>query len=110
MIRRVGRDGGDFSKGLQQTGESGGNLAPELSREQAFVAGKAVKARNPGADDAVAAPEMVIKECERGIRRDRLKPQRELGQLDGHGIEIHAVKAVFSHAALPVGDRRIHRP
>ena len=50
--------------------------------------------------------QMVVEEVERFIHGDAREPERELGQFDGHGIDVHAVNARFDDAPPPVGDLR----
>ena len=54
---------------------------------------------NPGAEQAVAAPQVVIEEAERRPDREGVQPQRHFRQLDRHRILVHAVHASLQHHA-----------
>ena len=54
---------------------------------------------NPGAEQAVAAPQVVIEEAERRPDREGVQPQRHFGQLDRHRILVHAVHTSLQHHA-----------
>ena len=54
---------------------------------------------NPGTEQAVAAPQVVIEEAERRPDREGVQPQRHFRRLDRHRILVHAVHASLQHHA-----------
>ena len=69
---------------------------------------------HPGAEQAVAAAEVVIQKAERCPDGKGVKPQRDLGQFHRHRVLVHAVDTALQHHAaddLPVVElSRIERP
>ena len=57
------------------------------------------KAREPGAEQAVADLQAVIEEAERPIGGERRQPERQPRQLHGHGIQVDAVQAALGDRA-----------
>ena len=54
----------------------------------------------PGeADQGVAVPQGVVQEGERMVLRQGREPQRQLGEVHGHGVAIHAVEAALGDQA-----------
>lgn len=49
--------------------------------------------------------ELVVEELEGLVLGERDEPQGHLGQLDGEGIEVHAIEAAFGHKAPRPHDR-----
>ena len=56
-------------------------------------------APRPGAEQAVAAAEVVIQEAERRADREGVQPERDLGQLDRHRVLVDAVDAALEDHA-----------
>ena len=53
-------------------------------------------------DERVAVPQRVVEERERMLTRQRHEPQRQLRQIDGDRVLIHAVQAALGHQ--PAGE------
>ncbi|HYU72645.1 MAG TPA: hypothetical protein VEL31_08185, partial [Ktedonobacteraceae bacterium] len=52
------------------------------------------------ADEGVAALQVVVEEGERSAEGEAVEPEADLGEFDGHGVEVDAVDAAFEDAAL----------
>jgi hypothetical protein len=50
--------------------------------------------RDVRANQRVPGLEVVVEEGKRLVRRERFEPHRELRQLDGHPVHVHAVDAL----------------
>ena len=57
-----------------------------------------------GAEEGVAALDMVVEEGERLARVHGFEPEGDLAELDGHGVDVHAVYAVGDNFAEGVAD------
>jgi hypothetical protein len=57
-----------------------------------------------GSHQRVADPE-VVEEGERLVAAHGREPQRELGELDGQRVEVHAVEAALGHETLNLEQR-----
>ena len=57
-----------------------------------------------GAEEAVAALDVVIEEGERFAGLGGFEPKGDFAQLDGHGIHVHAVEAVADDFAQGVAE------
>src|SRR5689334_23826864 len=53
----------------------------------------------PGAQEAVAAPQPVIQKRQRPIGSERGEPQRQPRELDGHRVDVDAVETSISDRA-----------
>ena len=92
-----------------------GRPAQRPSQEQSALAFRIVEGgAHPGAEQAVAAAQMMVQETERGAHREGVQPQRDLGQFHRHRVLVHAVHAALEHHApddVPVVElRRIESP
>ena len=56
------------------------------------------------AQQRIAALEGVVEEGEGPVLLQRDEPERELGHLDGHGVDVHAVEAAVGHEAAGDGE------
>ena len=54
---------------------------------------------HPGAEQAVAAAQMVVEEGERRADGEGMQPERDLGELHRHRVLVHAVDAALEHHA-----------
>ena len=57
----------------------------------------------PGADQAVAALDLVIQERQRQRAVERFDPQRQPAELDGQRVEVDSVDAAFDNVAAQNG-------
>ena len=57
------------------------------------------------ADQAVAALDAVVEEVQGHVTHGRVDPQAHLGELHGHGVQVHPVDRVLEHVALGPADR-----
>src|SRR5207249_10329792 len=55
------------------------------------------QARQPCAEQAVAAHEMMVEKTERAIGRKRRQPQRQARQLYSHGVEVHTEQTALGN-------------
>ena len=51
------------------------------------------------ADERIAVPERVVDERQRVLLRQRGEPERDLGEVDGHGVAVDAVEAALGDEA-----------
>ena len=58
---------------------------------------------HPQADKRVAAAQVVVEKRERRADGEAVQPQRDLGQLDGERVLVHAVDAALEHHAADDG-------
>src|SRR5688572_18491324 len=42
----------------------------------------------------------MVEERQGGAKRERIQPEADLGQLDGHRVQVHAVDAALEHVPL----------
>ena len=52
---------------------------------------------HPRAEEAVAGAQVVVEEAERRAHRERMEPQRHLGELHRHRVLVHPVHAPLQH-------------
>ena len=85
-----------FAFGLVAGLELGGPVLVVVAEHDERGVGDVVaQQRRGGAQQCVADPEVGVEERERAVGVEGFQPQRDLGDLDGQVVEVHAVDAVF---------------
>ena len=101
--------------GAHALGRADGRLHRSVQQQRRVVVRNPVyPGPHPGAEQAVAAAQMVVEEGERRADREGVQPERDLGELHRHRVLVHAVDAALEHHAAHdmavVEPRRIDRP
>ena len=100
---------GDLLAGLADAPAEGGDLLQVLAHPHDLEAGLELRRiplpverldLRPGeADQGVAVPQGVVQEGERVVLGQGGEPQRQLGEVHGHGVAVHAVEATLGDQA-----------